>query len=449
MLVDYDLVIVGGTLVGRWAALRAALRGARVVLVEPPGQVEQQIRTAIFRTALGQRGAARSVTEQGAAMPSLVSNSDLPPALTLAGLATNGVDVVLGQPRFCAVQPLQLTVGTRCLTARSGLLALAGVPCDAPRPDRLVGPRYSPGDFLEKPVPTRVVLTGQQAAAVEWAAALVQQMATVVLLSDRLLPTEDRDIQRLVGVQLRAMGVRLGPAALAKPADPVLLTPVLPTPVLPTPVLLTDVAPPPLAPLGLPGRLGPGPLTVNPYLRTSVPGVYAIGSLLGGENRPGLAQAEAAIAVDNALFWPRRRVRYDRMHYSLTALTPVGRAGLTEQQARQYYAQVVCYQSGAAAAGITYGVDFCKLVVADRRLVGVHLMGTAAAGAIALLAPYLGQPFSKFAQGFSHLSGLADTQGLTLQIAQALAQHQDSQWQPGHWRRDWAENWFNWRRSRG
>jgi hypothetical protein len=33
-------------------------------------------------------------------------------------------------------------------------------------------------------------------------------------------------------------------------------------------------------------------------------------------------------------------------------------------------------------------------------------------------------------------------------LEQMVAQWQQQRWQPGTWRRDWAENWFNWRRSR-
>ena len=50
MPVDYDAVIVGGTLEGRAAAAMAARQGARVALVEPPTVVA----TRIYRQLLGQ-----------------------------------------------------------------------------------------------------------------------------------------------------------------------------------------------------------------------------------------------------------------------------------------------------------------------------------------------------------------------------------------------------------
>ncbi|MEO1590632.1 MAG: FAD-dependent oxidoreductase [Cyanobacteria bacterium J06632_22] len=446
MPVDYDLAIVGGTLAGRWAALHAAQMGARVVLAEPPSP---QPRLASETLPLGQGAAlAEGVMGHGSVV------------LSVSALAVNGVDVVLESPVFEAMQPVRLRVGDRHLSARRGLLAMAGAVRRYDLPAVMACQPCTPADFSATAWPQRVALVGAQAATVEWATALIQRGIAVTLVppGQRILPAEDIDIQRLVTAQLRALGVRWGMPTHGVLADGQigLKAAADDRPISVERVVLTDSSPPDLAGLNLPGLATSGPLSVNAYLQTQYSDLYAIGAVLGGEDRLALARAEAEIATENALFWHRRVLRYDRLHYSLRALTPIGRAGLTEQQARRYCNEVAVYQSGAAGqlrsapvmldAAADCAMDFCKLVVADGLLVGVHLMGESAEVAIALLAPYLGQSPDRLVN--ARVNGLEDSNGLAGQIDGALAQYRDRRWRPGTWRRDWAENWFNWRRSR-
>ena len=56
MAVDYDVVIIGGSPTGRYAAVVAAQLGAKVALVEPTLRGAGEIETAIAPHALAQIG---------------------------------------------------------------------------------------------------------------------------------------------------------------------------------------------------------------------------------------------------------------------------------------------------------------------------------------------------------------------------------------------------------
>ena len=417
MAVDYDLVIIGGTLAGRQAAIAASQTGARVALVEPPNVVQQQIDADNRRRHLHQLG-------------TWPDHSGFSPLLDWEGLAGRGVDLLVGEPQLLSADLPTFQVAERRLSARAGLLAMDCHP-------RLYGFKAlshdvlrSPTEFVRRPPSRQIAIVGQQAASVEWAFALAGSAieTTLILPGDRVLPAEDVDIQRLVAAQLQAVGVRLVPEA-ALPA------------VNADQILLTDTGRPRLVGLERAAMQSDERIKTNAFLQTTHPRLYAVGAILGGENRAALAQQEILVAVHNALFLRNRVMTYDRICYDIQSLTPIGRVGLTEQQARQFNADVRVYQCSQELAPPPYALNFCKLITTtEQRLLGAHLMGPAAADAAALLAQQLGRPITAWAGPPSTLSEL---------IAQAIAQANQHRWQPGQWRRDWAENWFNWRRSRG
>ncbi|MEM6352573.1 MAG: FAD-dependent oxidoreductase, partial [Cyanobacteria bacterium P01_D01_bin.14] len=115
MAVDYDLVIMGGTLAGRQAAIAASQTGARVVLVEPPNVVRQQIEADNLRRHLHQSGT----------WPDHSGFSPLPPGLLdWEGLAGRGVDLLVGEPQLLSADLPTFQVAERRLSARAGLLAM-------------------------------------------------------------------------------------------------------------------------------------------------------------------------------------------------------------------------------------------------------------------------------------------------------------------------------------
>ncbi|NJM96001.1 MAG: hypothetical protein HC800_01200 [Phormidesmis sp. RL_2_1] len=152
MPVDYDLVILGGTLAGRVAAQTAIDYGARVALVEPPGLFEQRQQAQYLLHGIQQIGNGRqhqqvsqwfqprvqrvSQVKPGLVWSALVAWSRIAAetqlaALSPAALSTKGVDVILAMPEKLAAHGanrLALTVSHRRLSTRALLAAFGTVP---------------------------------------------------------------------------------------------------------------------------------------------------------------------------------------------------------------------------------------------------------------------------------------------------------------------------------
>lgn len=123
---------------------------------------------------------------------------------------------------------------------------------------------------------------------------------------------------------------------------------------------------------------------------------------------------------------------------------------MTEAQARQRYGTDIrvlqqAFSDSLEAHLLEEPTGFCKLVAhRNGTLLGAALVGPQASDLVQTLALLVGQP-----DGMVKLADFpAIPQTLTDLLVGAAQLWQQQRWQPGRWRRDWAENWFNWRRSR-
>jgi dihydrolipoamide dehydrogenase len=76
-----------------------------------------------------------------------------------------------------------------------------------------------------------------------------------------------------------------------------------------------------------------GEIVVNDRMETNVPGVYAIGDVVGKAMLAHVASAQGKVAVENFMGRPRT-IDYDVIPTGIFTLPEIGRVGLTEQQAR-------------------------------------------------------------------------------------------------------------------
>ncbi|MEO0541707.1 MAG: FAD-dependent oxidoreductase [Cyanobacteria bacterium P01_A01_bin.105] len=459
MPVDYDLAILGGTPEGRIAAIAAAKTGARIALVEPPLAWQQQVYVDTLQqglvTGMG------STWEAARAWAHLATYAQAE-RISLAAIAALGVDVVADSSAFQPGRRPTLQTAQRSLRARGYLLATGAVSQRPPIAGLAAAQPLSLVELAQRAsLPRRVGLIGHQSMAVEWAFALAQagSQVTLILTDDHFLGAEDGDIRRLLGQQLRAAGVQIvlqrqidalqveqgrnGPIQICVGAEQIEIDQ----------LVLASRDRPNLDALNLsvlPLQSSSRGLRVNRWLQTEHPRIYAIGAVLGGEDRQALAAEEAQIAVHNALFWNCETVAYAYIPYGLTTPNEVGRVGLTEQQARQRYGDraQVCHRSSVPLDATTAGdVNFCKLIYLEgsQQLVGVHLMGLGARSLVYGLA-------AAIQRRALSLAALArqqpEPQTLAALMHQAAQPQSNRQWQAGQWRRDWAENWFNWQRSR-
>ncbi|MEM1252904.1 MAG: FAD-dependent oxidoreductase [Cyanobacteria bacterium P01_H01_bin.21] len=430
---DYDLAILGGSVDSRFAACRAAQKGARVALIAPNWRASD--RTYYVLQAL--RAWPLDSKTDWSSLRAWIRHRCNYPTFSSTTLSTQGVDVISEPASFTQGGRLQLD--SRSLKASRYLLTdgytLSSLTIDQ-------GLFCGQLTQLAK-IPKRIAVVGYGATVLEWAYALSHR-ATVTLIwrGASLLPAEDHDIRRLAEAQLKGLGIKLlslsdclegkDSQLDAKMLDVDLLV------VVPQPYKWEAMS---LKAVGIVGE----PIPVNCYLQTAHPKIYVSGGSLGGENRAELTCQETSIALENALFKRSRIMRYERSFYSIELLSPVGRWGLTEYQARQRYGQDIMVGQASSLPSMTDQVcqtNFCKLIVRGAHLVGVHLMGEGSPNLAATLGsrPRL-HTLSRWAMATFESGTLAEA------VYQAIANLQNQRWQPGQWRRDWAENWFNLRRS--
>lgn len=133
-----------------------------------------------------------------------------------------------------------------------------------------------------------------------------------------------------------------------------------------------------------------GWIAVNERLETSVPGVYAIGDILG-PSRVMLAHAasmEGLCVVDSLLGEPRL-MDYGAVPSAIFTAPEIGEVGLSESQAKSAYPHVVCATVQMRELGKAHAMGelpgLFKIVVdADTsRVLGVHIAGAHASDLIA------------------------------------------------------------------
>jgi dihydrolipoamide dehydrogenase len=128
-----------------------------------------------------------------------------------------------------------------------------------------------------------------------------------------------------------------------------------------------------------------GFVTVDPFMRTSVDGVFAIGDLVATPQLAHVGFAEAILVIKQVLGEPALPVAYDRVPWCIYCHPEVAFAGLTEEAARKAGYEVVTKKDsfgGNSRARILGETDGMVKVICEKapdgragRLLGVHMVG--------------------------------------------------------------------------
>ena len=128
-----------------------------------------------------------------------------------------------------------------------------------------------------------------------------------------------------------------------------------------------------------------GFIKVDKYLETEVPGIWALGDIVGRYLLKHSANLEAAHVAHN-IFSPKDRVPvdYHAMPHAIFASPQVASVGLTERQAREqglpYVAGTYRYYDTAYGSSIEDRDGFVKAVAHQetREILGCHIIGSEA-----------------------------------------------------------------------
>ena len=417
MAVDYDLVIIGSSWAGIYAAKNAVRLQARVALVTQSDELFLPNDT-LFNHSVSEAGRLNQIR----ANP-MVTASDAIPAVSLSqviewakginyvmqtgsnslsNLAALGVDVISGKGKFCRLPQLSFKVNNRKLRSRNYLLATGA---------NFV-PQFSGADAADSYLTLRnlgdrdlsnsrtTVVIGGDPTALELAQTLARfkQEVTLIVEQPRILPQEDLDIALLLQAQLEADGIevyanvkisqiqaidgqkwlQVGDRALS--ADE---------------IIIVDYRQPNVAGLNLAGvnvKCDRQKVLVNQKLQTANPKIYACGELIGGYSLPNVARHEINLILKNTLFLPWYKVNYYSLPWAILTRPNLARVGLTERQARLQYGEEIYVikqnlKDIAQAQISDRTTGMCKLLVASNgTIVGCSLVCDRAAELITTVA---------------------------------------------------------------
>jgi pyruvate/2-oxoglutarate dehydrogenase complex dihydrolipoamide dehydrogenase (E3) component len=396
-MADYDIVIIGGSPAGRYAAAIAAQMKATVALVERElefigahrgapllesaveeerlltspftshllphslsyiGQLAQQCdKLGIFGLNLrcGDASQDGQISVKWKQITQWVQGvrANLEEENSPVVLAALGVDFIQGQAKFVAQPQLGLVVNNRSLVARNYLIATNPRPL-IPDIEGLEATRFLTASEVLPSLtaansPRRWAILGGDPSGCQLAQTLARLGLDVTLIVKRpqILLKEDPEIAQLLQAILEAEGVRVltdTAVTQVKAIDGKKWIQADREAIEFDEIVLCAGQQPDLEYLNLEAvgvRRQRRRLHLNQKLQTTNSHIYACGDAIGGYQFAHIANYEAKIALQNALqnalFSPQYKVDYHSIPWLVCTDPPLARVGFTATQARQKY----------------------------------------------------------------------------------------------------------------
>ncbi len=250
-------------------------------------------------------------------------------------------------------------------------------------------------EALEIPrVPDRLLIVGGGVEGCEFASlyAGLGSHVTVVEMMSRLLPLEDEEISAFIERELKKRKIRIMAGHSVKSVektDAGIRTELTGGERLDCDSILVSVGRRchtngiGLEAVGV--KLGAkGEIEVDDRMETNVPGVYAIGDVVGKAMLAHVASAQGKVAVDN-IMGNMKTINYDVVPAGIFTLPEIGRVGLTEEQIRERGIDPKIgrfrYNALGKAQAVGDAVGLVKILADPQtdRVLGAHLVGSHAA----------------------------------------------------------------------
>lgn len=410
---SYDCIVIGSGPGGYVAAIRAAQLGKRTAVVEKDKVGGRCLNYACIPAKAVLRSAdllseIRDAEEFGLKVSAVAVDYPAVQARrekvvsTLTGgvgglFKKNGIETIEGEaslgPRGSDSGGVSVRVGERELSAATVILATGSVPRAIPGVElggRVLGTEEA---WALAELPGSLAVVGAGASGAEIASGFARLGSEVLLLEalDRVLPSEDADISRLVerGLKRQSIGVHTStPIESVVASDASVKFSYGSESAEVEYLVIAAGRGPDVQALGLDAagvQLDEqGLVKVDGAMRTSAPGVYAIGDLVAGPALAHKASDEGVIAVEDAAGLQTHALAYVDIPRATFCTPNVGSFGLTEAQAREQGHEVVIGKVpyGAVGGGTVYGdrTGLVKLVGESKygELLGGHIVGSRA-----------------------------------------------------------------------
>jgi dihydrolipoamide dehydrogenase len=403
---SFDTIVIGSGPGGYVAAIRAAQLGRRTAVVERDKVGGRCLNyacipaKAVLRSAdllseireAGDYGLQVSAVEVDYA--AIQARREKVVTTLTSGVAglfkKNGIELIEGDAALGAEG--EVRVGERTLTAGAVILATGSVPRAIPGVQyggRVIGTEEA---WALESLPARLAVVGAGPSGTEIASGFARLGSEVTLVEalERVLPTEDADISRLVerGLKRQGMKVHTGaPVEDVQAGEESVAFSVGGERVEVDYLVIAagrgaDVEGLGLAEAGV--ELERGLVGVDGAMRTSRAGVYAIGDLVHGPALAHKASDEGVIAVEDSAGLPTHAIAYVDIPRATFCTPNVGSFGLTEAQAAEQGYDVVVGKVpyGAVGGGTVYGdrTGLVKVVGEAKygELLGGHIVGSRA-----------------------------------------------------------------------
>ena len=301
----------------------------------------------------------------------------------------NGVELVEGEARLAGGGGVAVNGTT--LQAKTIILATGSVARPIPGAQfggRVIGTEEA---WALEALPASMAVVGAGASGAEIASAYARLGTDVLLFEalDRALPTEDPDISKVAERQLKRQGIKLHTKTFVEhvqPSDSGVRFSFGDEQAEVEWLVIAAGRGPDVDALGL-ADAGVeidehGLVKVDGRLRTTAPGIYAIGDLVLGPALAHKASDEGVIAVEDAAGLETHPIEYIDIPRATFCTPNVASFGMTEQEARDAGHDVVVgkVQYGAVGAGTVYGdrTGLIKIVGEKKygELLGGHIVGS-------------------------------------------------------------------------
>ncbi len=361
---NYDAIVIGSGQAGPFLAVKLARAGRKVALVERmhiggtclnDGCMPTKAMVASARIAhLARRAADFGVGVSGAVtvdMRAVKARKDELVAQSVAGLtawmnSTDGLHIVGGHASFRSAREVQ--VGDRLLQAPQIFINVGGRPTVPDWPGMATVPYLTNITMMDLTVvPRHLIVIGGSYIGLEFAQMMRRfgSQVTVLEYADRIIAREDPEVSAEVQTILEREGVNflLGvrEPGVTKPGEDIVVQVSVDgrtERVVGSHLLVAVGRKPNTDDLGL-DKAGVatdsrGFIVVDEWLRTNVPGIWAMGDVNGRGAFTHTAYNDHEIVVDDVLGDGKRRVADRITSYALFTDPPLGRVGQTEAEVR-------------------------------------------------------------------------------------------------------------------
>ena len=401
---DYDLYVIGAGSGGVRCARMSASYGARVAVAEElylggtcvnVGCVPKKLFSygshypAAFEDAAGY---GWNVGESTLDWKRLIKNKnrEIERLNGIYRTILGDSDVTIHEARASLKDAHTVLVGGEEVTADKILVATGGWPTVPDFPGKEHAITSNEAFFLEN-LPKRVIMVGGGYIAVEFAGILHGYGSHVTQLyrGDMFLRGFDQDLRSHLAAEMLKQGIDLrfnaNIASLEKTADGVVATLEDGSTLEADVVMYATGRAPNTRNIGL-EELGveikkDGSIVVDDQFKTSVDNIYALGDVIDRFQLTPVAIAEAMVLSGNLFNGQNLSTDYADIPTAVFSHPNIGTVGLSEEQAREEYADIDVYKSDFKPMLHTLsGRDertLMKLIVdkASDRVVGCHMVG--------------------------------------------------------------------------